>query len=367
MKSENIISWRVDLAVFLFLLVFCLLAYGLGEAVTPFIIALFFAYILNPAVEHLEKRRVPRGAAVGIFAVLFLLALSGIFIGVVMVLKWEIPKLLNNLPRYEDTIKTQYLPDIQQTLGVTIDIDSMVAGLKERLVNLSAENYASAAGYAFTIISGTVNAIFALVSVFLVPVLMIYLLMDYKKMKAGALAIMPTGYREEIVARLLEVEGVLRDFVKGQLMVAFLMGVLYSIGLAIVGVDMSVVVGMLAGFGNLVPYLGTTLGLAVSVVLVLLKYHDLMHPGFVVLVFIMVQAIEAYVITPKVVGNKLGLHPVVIILYLLVFGKLLGFVGIILAVPIAAVLKVFIKSFVEGYMGSSLYAKKSGKIEIAEK
>jgi predicted PurR-regulated permease PerM len=178
---------------------------------------------------------------------------------------------------------------------------------------------------------------------------------------------MPKGYREEIVERLKEVEGVLRDFVKGQLMVAFIMGILYSIGLAAVGVDMPILVGMLSGFGNLVPYLGTTLGLAASIVLVLLKYHDLMHPGFVILVFILVQTAEAYVITPKVVGNKLGLHPVVIILSLLVFGKLLGFVGVILAVPIAAVLKVFIKSFVGSYMGSSLYAKKGGKIEIAEK
>ncbi len=367
MKSENLVSWRVDLAVFLFLLVFCLLAYALGNAVTPFIIAILFAYILNPAVELLEKRKVPRGAAVGIFALLFLLALAGLFIGVIMILKWEIPRLVANLPGYVETVKTEYLPNIQQTLGVTIDIDSMVADLKERLVHLSAENYASAAGYAFSIISGTVNAIFALISVFLVPVLMIYLLMDYKKMKDGALAIMPTGYREEIVARLREVEGVLKDFVKGQLMVAFIMGFLYSVGLAIVGVDLPVVVGMLSGLGNLVPYLGTTLGLAVSVVLVMLKYHDLMHPGMVALVFILVQVAEGYVITPKVVGERLGLHPVVIILSLLVFGKLLGFVGIVLAVPLAAVLKVFIKSFVGSYMGSSLYAKKGGKIEIVEK
>src|SRR5512140_3723402 len=137
MKSENI-SWRVDLAVFLALLVFCLLTYGLGEAVTPFIIAIFFAYLLNPAVVSLEKRRVPRAAAVGIFAFLFFAALAGIFIGVIMVLKWEIPKLLDNLPRYVDTVKTQYLPDIQQALGVTIDLDSMVADAKQRLGHLSA-------------------------------------------------------------------------------------------------------------------------------------------------------------------------------------------------------------------------------------
>lgn len=367
MKSENIISWRVDLAVFLTLLVFCLLTYVLGEAVTPFIIAMLFAYILNPAVDYLERRRVPRGAAIGIFAALFFAAIAGAFVGIVMVLKYEIPQLLANLPGYIETVKTDYLPYVQRVLGVTLDLDMMVADLKERLGHLSAENYASAAGYAFSIIAGTVNVLFALVSVFLVPVLMIYLLFDYNKMRAGALDIMPKGYREEIVERLKEVEGVLRDFVKGQLMVAFIMGILYSIGLAVVGVDMPILVGMLSGFGNLVPYLGTTIGLGISVILVLLKYHDLMHPGFVILVFILVQTAEAYVITPKVVGNKLGLHPVVIILSLLVFGKLLGFVGIILAVPIAAVLKVFIKSFAGSYMGSNLYAKKSGKIEIADK
>jgi predicted PurR-regulated permease PerM len=367
MKLENSIPWRVDLGVFLVLLVFCLLTYLLGEAVTPFVIAMLFAYILNPAVDYLERRKVPRGVAIGIFAALFFAAIAGAFVGIVMVLKYEIPQLLANLPGYIETVKTDYLPFVQRVLGVTLDLDRMVADLKERLGHLSAENYASAAGYAFTIVSGTVNVLFALVGVFLVPVLMIYLLFDYKKMKAGALDIMPRGYREVIIARLREVEGVLRDFVKGQLMVAFIMGILYSIGLAIVGVDMPILVGMLSGFGNLVPYLGTTIGLGISVILVLLKYHDLMHPGFVILVFILVQTAEAYVITPKVVGNKLGLHPVVIILSLLVFGKLLGFAGVILAVPIAAVLKVFIKSFVVSYMNSSLYAEKGARTKKAEK
>jgi predicted PurR-regulated permease PerM len=315
----------VDLGVFLALLVFCLFTYVLAEAVTPFVIAMLFAYILNPAVDFLERRKVPRGAAIGIFAALFFAAIAGAFAGIVMVLKYEIPQLLANLPGYIETVKTDYLPYIQRVLGVTLDLDRMVADLKERLGHLSAENYASAAGYAFTIISGTVNVLFALLSVFIVPVLMLYILFDYKKMKAGELDIMPKGYGEEIITRLRgqACSGLRQEPAHGRVY----HGHPVQHGLAIVGVDMPILVGMLSGFGNLVPYLGTALGLAASIVLVLLKYHDLVHPGFVILVFIMVQTIEAYVITPKVVGNKLGLHPVVIIMSLLVFGKLLGFVG----------------------------------------
>ena len=200
------------------------------------------------------------------------------------------------------------------------------------------------------------NVFLAALNLLLVPVIMAYLLVDFDRFKNAFLGSLPRDHKEAVLGKLAEVEGVLRAFLKGQLMVSLIMGVLYCIGLWAVGVDVPILVGMSAGLLNLVPYLGTTLGALVSIALVLLKYHDLLHPLLVVGVFAAVQAIEGYVVTPKVVGERLGLHPVVIILSLVVFGHLLGFVGILLAVPIAAVLKVFISGFLKDYKASSLYA-----------
>jgi predicted PurR-regulated permease PerM len=206
------------------------------------------------------------------------------------------------------------------------------------------------------LISGAMDYFLAALNILLIPVLMAYFLVDFERMKEAVVGCLPVASKAHIVEKLREVETVLRDFVKGQLMVAFIMGVLYCIGLWIVGVDMPVLVGMSAGMLNLVPYLGTTLGIVVSIVLVLLKFQDLMHPILVLAVFGAVQAIEAYVITPMVVGEKLGLHPLIILFALVVFGHLLGFVGILLAVPVAAVLKVFIAGFLRDYKASRHYA-----------
>ncbi len=356
--KRNDSAWRADLGVFVVLLVFCVLAYMLGQAVTPFIVAALFAYVLNPAVNAMARRGAPRGAAVAMFVVLFFIAISAVVLLSAYVLQKEIRVLVDNMPGYMDTFDTRYLPVIRERLGLVGDIDlrAIEEQVKDKLIHISPESASSAAAYALGLISGAVDFFLAALNLLLIPVLMAYLLLDFERMEESITGYLPVAYKAHVLSKLREVEAVLRDFVKGQLMVALIMGVLYSIGLWIVGVDMPVLVGMSAGMLNLVPYLGTTLGTLVSVVLVLLKFQDLLHPALVLAVFGAVQTIEAYVVTPKVVGEKLGLHPVIIIFALVVFGHLLGFVGILLAVPIAAVLKVFIAGFLRDYKASKHYA-----------
>jgi len=346
----------VNLGVFAALLVFFLLAYALGQTIAPFIVALLLAYILNPAVEALKRRGVPKAFAVVGFAVLILALAAGTLFGTVLVVKSEIHTLIDNLPSYIETFRVRYFPAVREYLDLgDMELDEVYAQVKDSLLHLSPQSYTSALGYIGAFFAGTVNIFISIAALLLIPVLMVYILMDFDKMRSSLLRVLPGTYREDIVSKLRQVEAVLRDFVKGQLVVALVLGVLYSIGLTLAGVDMPLLVGMGAGLGNLVPYLGTTLGVIVSIILVLLKYHDVMHPVLVVLVFVVVQTLEAYVVTPKIVGDKLGLHPVIVILSLLVFGKLLGFVGLIVAVPVAAVLKVFITDFVRDYMESGLH------------
>jgi predicted PurR-regulated permease PerM len=355
--SDKKAAWKADLGVFIFLALFFLVVYAIGQAVTPFVLAALLGYMLNPAVNAMARRGVPRAAAALLFALLIFLVIGGLISAVILVSMREVPQLVNNFPGYVETFRTVYFPAIRDFLGLgpEVNLDQLSAELHDKLVHLSPESFASAAGSALSVLTGTVNVLMTLLSVFLIPVLMVYILVDFEKMKDAVLDVLPKGYKDAIVIKLAEVESVLRDFVKGQLTVALIMGVLYCIGLWAAGVDMPILVGMSAGILNLVPYLGTSIGCIVSVALVLLKYHDLLHPGIVLAVFGAVQTLEGYLITPRVIGGKLGLHPLVILLAIVVFGHLLGFAGILLAVPFAAVLKVFIAGFIRDYKASRLY------------
>lgn len=352
--------WKVNIWVFLVLFSLFIIAYVFGQTLTPFVIAILLAYIMNPAVGALVSRKVPRTVAVGIFMLAsFLLAAGGIAFAA-YILNREVHQLVANMPGYVDTFETRYLPEISRRLGVAenIDINELVSRLRDRLVEISPESYRSAGIYALKLVSGTVGFFLATLNLLLIPIIMAYLMLDFEKMKSAILESLPKPHRKYIVGRLVEVEDVLKVFVKGQLMVAVSMGVMYSIGLAFIGVDMPVLVGMGAGMLNLVPYLGGAVGIITAVTLAALRYHDMLHPALVVGLFALVQMVEGYVLTPRIVGNRLGLHPVVVILALVVMGQMMGFVGILLALPIAAVLKVFVVSFIKDYRGSSLYTGK---------
>jgi len=358
-------AWRVDLYVFGALAVFFILAYELGQVLTPFIVATLFAYILNPAVNAMTKRGVGRGVAVALFVCMFFIALTGAAALSVYVVQMEVRSLISSLPGYLSVFEKDYLPHVSKYIGLgdEADLGMLVKKVEEHLTQLSPESLQSAGEYSFKFLTGALNVFLAAFNLFLIPVFMAYILYDFEVMKASALDHLPKGYREHIVRKLGEVEGVLRAFAKGQLLVAVIMGVLYCAGLTIAGVEMPILIGMGSGLLNIVPYLGSTIGFVVSTVLVLLAYHDLWHPLYVLIVFGFVQAVEGYVVTPKVVGERLGLHPIVIFLALMVFGDLLGFVGILLAVPIAAVLKVFISGFLRDYKASGLYHGETKKIE----
>lgn len=355
------IIWQVDLAVFLLLAVLFVLAWTLGETITPFLLALLFAYILNPAVCYLERRKIPRGVGAAFFSLLLFAMLAGFLFGVIYILMLEIPQLVNNIPSYIDTFKNDYFPYISRALGLRpeLNFNALIDNLKNEISNLSPESFTSAFGRVLGFVAGTLNFFIVVLTVFLIPMFMIYLLMSWGNMKESALELMPGGYRQYIVAKLKEVEAVLKDFVKGQLLVSLIMGVMYCIGFYFAGVDMPILVGMGGGLLNLVPYLGTTIAGLTAILLALLKYHDILHPLIVVGIIVFVQTIEGYIITPKVIGHRLGLHPVIIILSLLVLGKLFGFAGILLAVPIAAVVKVFVVGFIKSYTESGFYTDKT--------
>jgi predicted PurR-regulated permease PerM len=203
--------------------------------------------------------------------------------------------------------------------------------------------------------SSTIGLILTILGYLIIPVYLFYLLADLPRLKAFLESFIPERYRDAYNAKLSEVDRVLAGFIRGQLSVCAILAVLYSIGLYLIGIDLAIAIGTLAGFAFIIPYVGTIIGIVLSLVMALLKFHDILHPLLCLGWFGLVQSLEGMVITPRVVGNTVGLHPLVTLVVLLIGGQLFGLMGMLLAVPVAAVLRVFLISLAGWFRNSEFY------------
>lgn len=206
-----------------------------------------------------------------------------------------------------------------------------------------------------SIFYGTFGFFSMAVNFIIFSVVSIYLLKDFDVIIRKVKNLIPLPKKEYITNLVLKVNHNLRYYLRGQLIVCFALSIIYSIGLSIVGIDLSILIGFIGGFGNLIPYVGTSIGIILASLLALFEFRDFQHIFYVIITFVIGQSLEATVITPRVVGKELSIHPAIVILSILIFGQLWGFLGLLLAVPIAATLKVFFDEFVSWYKSSKYY------------
>jgi predicted PurR-regulated permease PerM len=203
--------------------------------------------------------------------------------------------------------------------------------------------------------ASTLSFILALLGYVLTPIYLFYFLKDAQQMKRVLRELTPERYRQRFVEKSGEIDEILSSFVRGQLSVCAILAVLYSIGLYFIGIDLAIATGTLAGITFIIPYFGTIIGIFFSMTLAALKFHDFLHPLLCLGWFGIVQGIEGGIITPRIVGEKVGLHPVVTILVLLIGGQLFGILGMLLAVPVSAVLKVGFLSLIDYYRSTTFF------------
>jgi predicted PurR-regulated permease PerM len=230
-----------------------------------------------------------------------------------------------------------------------------ISDIERHLRSLSFNVVREALGFISTAFTSTIAFILAVVNYFVIPVYLIYLLLDFPKVGPAVAELVPPAYRGTFRDRLDEIDGVLSAFVRGQLSVCAILAVLYSIGLYFIGIDLAFAIGVFSGVTFIVPYLGTILGILLSVLMAGLKFHDLLHPLLCLGWILLVQAAEGWIITPNLVGNRVGINPVMALLALLLFGQLFGLLGMLIAVPVVAVLKILGKMVLEMYRDSSFY------------
>ena len=212
-----------------------------------------------------------------------------------------------------------------------------------------------------SVFTSTISILAAIFQVLLIPIIAYYLLVSFENIKSGAIELLPLYTRDAIITKFREIDQVLASFVRDQLTIALMMAVLYSFGFMVIGIDLALVLGIISGLLFIVPYLGTMVALIFGPIMAFAKFGDVIHVLYVLFWIGGVQAFESYVLTPRIVGQAVGLHPVVYIIALIVGGNLFGFVGMLVAIPVAAVLRVLLLTLLEEYKRSYLYHDKPGK------
>lgn len=347
-------------ATFVTLLIALVLAlvWLLQPILTPFLVGIALAYLGDPLVDRFEAWRVNRTVGVLLVFAMFLALIASALLVLVPMLLREVSALVANIPAFVEWLQKTTSPMFMHYFGVD-PFDIGVQGLKERL----AQNWQQAGGVVSNLLTRVTASGFALAAwvanLALIPVVAFYLLRDWDRLVGAIHELIPRDIEPRAARLARECDEVLSAFLRGQLLIMFLLGVIYATGLAIVGLDLAILIGMLAGLASIVPYLGFAVGIVAASTAAVFQYHDLMHLVYVAIVFGFGQAMEGMVLTPLLVGDRIGLHPVAVIFAVLAGGQLFGFTGILLALPVAAVIMVFVRHAHERYKQSRWYAEGS--------
>ncbi len=342
--------WWLTLACVLGVLI-----YLLSPILTPFLLAAVIAYICNPLVSRMATYDISRT----IGTILVMLLLLGTFAAFILVMlplfEKEATRLIEKIPAYLEMLRNNLIPWLEIRFNISLQTD--ISTLKQMV----AEHWQSAGGVAAKILpsltSGGVAIVTFFVNLVLVPVVLFYLLRDWEKLINHIDQMIPRYWHNQVNLLAKDADRILAEFLRGQLAVIILMSICYITGLWIVGLEFALPIGLLAGVLVFVPYLGMIVGLLFATFAAAMQFQDWSGVVIVWAVFGAGQMLESFLITPWLVGDRIGLHPVIVIFALLAFGQLFGFFGILLALPISAVLLVWLRHIHKQYIASTLYSK----------
>ncbi len=334
------------------------LVWLLRGVLTPVFFALLIAYMLDPVVDRFEAMKLPRAAGIVIVLTVALGAL-GLFVALVVpAVARDVVEFAGELPAKLDGLVREWEPWL---VDRGIPVPHSIGEILDELGTDPGDVASRAAGPVGAVLGwvagGTASIVGAAASLLVVPVLSFYLLYDFDRMTAAIRDLVPHRVRPFVVDVARESDQVLGQFMRGQLIVMLILAVLYGVGYSIVGVRLAVVIGLVAGLVAFIPYIGGATALGLALLMCFLDFQGWGQVAWVVVVYAVVQALEGFVITPKIVGDKVGLGAVWVLLALMVGGELFGFFGVLLALPAAAVSKIFVVRALSWYRRSELYLR----------
>lgn len=336
------IRWLLVAAIILWF------AYATRGVLGPFIAGLVIAYLLDPVADRLEARGVPRWAA----AMLILIGFFGVFALLILAMAPLVVAQFQQL--------VQNLPQLIQSLGPLVERLSDAAGDVVALETFTNDLMHRAAAWLSTLATGILSrglAVFNLLALFvMMPVVAFYALRDYDVLTARINAWWPPRYAGTIRRLLGESDAALAGFVRGQSLVCLSLAIFYSVGWSLLGLNYALVLGTLAGVLGFVPYLGVVVSVGLGLLVGLGQWGpDVLHLGLILVIFFVGQILESTVLTPNLIGNRIGLHPLWVLFAVFAGGELLGILGVFLAVPVAAVLGVVMRWLLGEYLKSPLF------------
>ena len=330
-----------------------LLLWLLGPVLTPFIIAAVLAYALHPAVEAMAARRVPRLLAVVLVEVVAIVALLALVLLIIPVIAKEVPLLKEQIPLLIERANKSLVPWLAQ-FGIHVSLDS--ASIKAFLLKALDANFEDWMGTVLSSARIGGSMLLALIgNALLMPLVLFYLLLDWPNLVERAQALIPPRQRPAVLGFLDECDSVLGQYLRGQVLVMVVLAVYFSVALAIAGFDLALPVGVFTGLAFFIPYLGFGLGLVLALLAGALQFGGWYGVIAVVVIYGVGQVTESLVLTPRLVGERIGLNPLAVIFALLAFGHLFGFVGVLIALPVSAVLLVALRRAQAAYLSSRLY------------
>jgi len=333
------------------------LFYALRGVLAPILLAFLLAYAFNPLAEFLTRHRIPRSLACALCLMILLMVTTGLFALIIPAIHHEIGAVWGKLPGYVEKIQTSTIPWLEETLSVDIpsSLDEALTSARAQFTGSAAEISGPVADFIKNVFSGAMSLLTSLIYVVLIPLFTFFFLSDYTKIISWFKDLIPTRQRESILGIFKDIDSVLSGFLRGQLTVCSILAVIYAIALPIAGVSAGVTIGVITGLFNMVPYLGTATGLLLSCLFLLLEGAGWTVFLAIGCIFVGVNTIDGLFLTPRILGKKLGLAPVAVILAIIVFSELFGFLGVLMAVPVTAIGKVLGKRALEKYRQSRAY------------
>jgi len=329
----------------------------LESVTTMLMVSFIFAYVLDPLVRRLDSLGLGRPISAFLMLIFSFAVMTVVLLILVPRAFEEISAFSAEAPRYFSVIQGLIVQGADK-LHIPLPHDS------QDLLNLIAEKgrqylprmAAITTGMISVFFKSTIHILSTILFILLIPIITYYLLVSFPAIKAGVIDLIPPYIKPPVLAKLKEIDLILSGFIRGQLTIALLLGILYTIGFLLIRIDLAVVLGVLSGVLWIIPYVGTLFGVIVGSLMAFVKYGDLYHVLYVIGWIAAVQLVEGYYLTPRIVGHAVGLHPVVYMMALIVGANLFGFVGLLLAIPVTAVLKVLLLTAITAYRNSYLYS-----------
>lgn len=336
------------------------LVWLLAPVLTPFAAGALLGYLGDPVVDRLQRLGLGRTLAVVlVFAVMLIIVVLALLLLVPLV-ESQVTRLIQSLPGYLEWIENRVAPWVQERFGAGVEVLDA-----DQLAGVLREHWQQAGGIAAAVvgsISRSGMAVFGwLMTLVLIPVVAFYFMRDWDDLLESVRELLPRRVEPMVVGLARESDEVLGSFLRGQLMVMLALGIIYSAGLWLVGLDLAFLIGMVAGLISFVPYLGSIVGVLAACVAAAAQFTELVPIILVLVVFGVGQALEGMVLTPLLVGDRIGMHPVAVIFAVLAGGQLFGFVGVLLALPAAAVIMVLLRHAHDHYKDSHLYHGEAGE------